>query len=309
MATKKTDGKTAGSDGEINTPQKKTSTKASLKKTAIPNSEPQESSSLSKFHIVGVPGAMYGVEYESQPLLTSLGGKHPVQHSSIRFLEHLVLELCERGDLVVRDGVVVAPLDFDSYSLLGLQREWIASERDTFSECLVGELVHDGMLRRPPIDVYIQQVGHYQPAKDWLTILGARLVDLDFVDLENVDGIPEELLLHNAGMGDEETEDFRVLTQVLTSVFIQMSPQQRAAAVYLNNITGSSAVYSLCLAAGGCTAQEYGAGVVARNTGGSSTRVFNAAAQKVEGAAIKALRFIELASGEIQRPSAETLIL
>ena len=280
---------------------KKPSKATTSKKTEVDLAKGIKTATLKKFQIVHVPEAIYGVLYEGQPLLTSLGGRHPVQHSSFRFLDHLVTELCERGELVVDDGVVVSPQGFDSYSLLGLQREWIASETDNFSTGLVGELVCDGTLEQPPIDIYANQVGYYMPVKDWLAALGVRLVDLDFVDFDKVDGVPDGYWRMNGGMGDEDTADFLDLLRVLTNVFTQLSPQQRAAAVYLNNITRSSTVFSLCLAAGGCSAEEYGAGVAARDTGGASERVFKKASKEREDAASKALRFIELASGEIHR--------
>jgi hypothetical protein len=141
------------------------------------------------------------------------------------------------------------------------------------------------------------------PVQDWLAALGARLVDLDFVDLDKIDGIPEGYWRINSGMGDEYTADFLELIRVLTAVFEQLSPQQRSAAVYLSNITGHSPIFSICLAVGGCSAQEFGAGVAARHAGGISDRSLKNAAKEREVAATKALRFIELASGEIQRPA------
>jgi hypothetical protein len=301
MAAKKSATQSLNGDGLDSNSSNKPSRVGTSKRTEVDLAKSIKTTTLKKFQIVHVPEAIYGVLYEGQPLLTSLGGRHPVQHSSFRFLEHLVLELSERGELVVDDGVVLSPQGFDSYSLLGLQREWIASETDNFSTGLVGELVCDGTLEQPPIDIYAHQVGYYMPVKDWLAALGARLVDLDFVDFDKVDGIPDGYGRMNGGMGDEDTEDFLDLLRVLTNVFKQLSPQQRAAAVYLNNITRSSAVFSLCLAAGGCSAEEYGAGVAARDAGGASERVFKKASKEREAAASKALRFIELASGEIHR--------
>lgn len=271
------------------------------KKTEVDPGKSFRIEMLKKFQIVHVPEAIYGVLYEGQPLVTNLGGRHPVQHSSFRFLEHLVTELCERGELVVNDEVIASPQGFDSYALLGLQREWIESETDNFSTGLVGELICDRTLERPPIDVYAHQVGYYLPVKDWLAAFGARLVDLDFVEFDKVDGVPDGYRRMNVGMGNEDTADFLKLLHVLAHVFKQLGPQQRAAAVFLNNITGSSPVFSLCLAAGGCSAEEYGAGVAARDVGGASERAFKKAAKQGEAAAAKALRFVELASGEIQR--------
>ena len=303
MAAKKTakenqKTKDTSKGGSVKKPTKSTTPK----KTETDKAERAKKATLEKFQIVHVPDAMYGVLYEGQPLLTSLGGKHQVQHSSFRFLEHLVTELCERGELVIEDGVVVSPQGFDSYALLGLQREWIASETDNFSSGLVGELVCDGTLEQPPIDIYVQQVGYYLPAKDWLAALGVRLVDLDFVDFDQIVGVPEGYWRMNSGMGDEETADFFELLRVLTAVFKQLSPQQRAAAVFLNNITGRSTVFSLCLAAGGCSAWEFGAGLAVRDIPGASDRALKKEAKEREALAAKAIRFIELASGEIQRP-------
>jgi hypothetical protein len=303
MATKKSDQNAPKSTNSKSGATKKSSKTTSAKKSAPAKSAPAKSPSLHKFQIVHVEGAIYGVLFDGQPLLTSLGGRHPVRHSSYRFLEHLVIELSERGELVVEDGVVVSPLGFDSYSLLGLQRERITSKTDNFSTGLVGELVCDGTLEQPPIDIYAQQVGYYMPVQDWLAALGARLVDLDFVDLDKIDGIPEGYWRINSGMGDEYTADFLELIRVLTAVFEQLSPQQRSAAVYLSNITGHSPIFSICLAVGGCSAQEFGAGVAARHAGGISDRSLKNAAKEREVAATKALRFIELASGEIQRPA------
>lgn len=303
MAAKKSAKQPPGDKDLESSTSKKSGKIATSKREEVELAKSIKLATLKKFQIVHVPEAIYGVLYEGQPLLTNLGGRHAVQHSSFRFLEHLVTELCERGELVVDDGVVISPQGFDSYALLGLQREWIATQTDNFSTGLVGELVCDGTLEQPPIDIYARQVGYYLPVKDWLAALGARLVDLDFVDFDKVDGVPDGYWRMNGGMGDEDTADFFELSRVLADVFQQLSPQQRAAAVFLNNITGKSTVFSLCLAAGGCSAQEYAAGVAARDAGGASERAIKKFAKELEVAAEKALRFIELASGEIQKPS------
>lgn len=297
--------KTSPSDVASETSSAKKKSKKKSSSGSAESSKGTKLASIQKFQIVHVPGAMYGVEFENQTLFTNLGGRHPVQHSSYRFLEHLVNELSERGELVVEDGMVSAPQGFDSYALLGLQREWVANEADNFSEGLVSELIYDGILERPPIDIYAQQVGYYSPAKDWLGALGARLVDLDFVDFDKVEGMPDGYWRINGGMGDEDTDDFLKLLRVLSKVFSQLSPQQRSAAVFLNNITVHSPVFSLCLVTGGCDAGEFGMGVAARHAGGMSDRTLRSAAKEREIAAVKALRFIELASGEILRPSIE----
>ena len=303
MAAKKSAKQPPGGKGLESSTSKKSGKIATSKREEVELAKSIKIATLKKFQIVHVPEAIYGVLYEGQPLLTNLGGRHAVQHSSFRFLEHLVTELCERGELVVDDGVVISPQGFDSYALLGLQREWIASQTDNFSTGLVGELVCDGTLEQPPIDIYAHQVGYYLPVKDWLAALGARLVDLDFVDFDKVEGVPDGYWRMNGGMGDQDTADFFELSRVLADVFQQLSPQQRAAAVFLNNITGKSTVFSLCLAAGGCSAQEYAAGVAARDAGGVSERAIKKFAKELEVAAEKALRFIELASGEIQKSS------
>ena len=301
MAARKTVTQSRQGDDLDSSNVKKPGKTSSSTKKQVDRGKNTKSALLERFQIVHAPEAIYGVLYDGQPLLTNLGGRHPVQHSSFQFLHHLINELCERGELVIDDGLVLSPQGFDSYALLGLQREWIASETDTFSLGLVGELVCDGTLEQPPIDIYANQVGYYSPLKDWLAAYGVRLVDLDFVDFDKVDGVPDGYWRLNGGMGDDDTADFLELIRVLTNIFEQLTPQQRAAAVYLNNITGSSTLFSLCLVAGGCSAEEYGSGVAARHSGGVSERALKKAAKEREIAAAKAMRFVELASGEIQK--------
>ena len=280
--------------------------KVASKKAAIKKSDSLSSLTLRRFKIVDVPQNLFGVEFDGKPLVTSLGGRHLVHHSSLRFLEHLVHELCERGILVVKDGEIESPKAFDSYSLLGLQREWIASETDNFSQGLVGELVCDRTLERPSLPIYLQQHGAYTVAEHWLSVLGARLVDLDLVDLNNVDGVPDSYFRLSNNMGSEDTEDFLELVRVLTAVYKQMSPQQKAAAVYLNNITHSSPIFSMCVIAGGCTTADFGLGIAVRSAGEISTRALAKYAKQIEDLATKAVRFVELASGEINRPTSNT---
>ncbi len=277
--------------------------KVAAKKAAIKKSDSLSSLTLRRFKIVDVPQNLFGVEFDGKPLVTSLGGRHLVHHSSLRFLKHLVRELCERGNLVAKDGEIESPKAFDSYSLLGLQREWIASETDNFSQGLVGELVCDRTLERPSLPIYLQQYGAYTVAEHWLSVLGARLVDLDLVDLNKVEGVPDSYFRLSSNMGSEDTEDFLRLVLVLTDVFKQMSPQQKAAAVYLNNITHSSPIFSMCVIAGGCTTADFGFGIAVRSAGEISTRALTKHAKQLEDIAAKAVRFVELASGEINRPT------
>lgn len=281
---------------------KKSNKKLTARKLAAEKSASLSSLTLQNFKIVDVPQNLFGVEFDGKPLVTSLGGRHLVQHSSLRFLEHLVHEVCERGKLVVKDGEIESPKGFDSYSLLGLQREWIASETDNFSQGFVGELICDRTLERPSLPIYLQQYGAYSAAEHWLSTLGARLVDLDLVDLNKVDGVPDSYIRVSNNMGTEDTEEFLELVRVLTDVFKQMSPQQKAAAVYLSNITHSSPIFSMCVIVGGCTTADYGLGIAVRYAGEISSRALSKQAKKIEEIAKKAVRFVELASGEIQRP-------
>ena len=277
--------------------------KIASKKVAVKKTNSLSSLTLRRFKIVDVPQNLFGVEFDGKPLVTSLGGRHLVHHSSLRFLEHLVHELCERGKLVVKDGEIESPKGFDSYSLLGLQREWIASETDNFSQGLVGELICDRTLERPSLPIYLQQYDAYAVVEHWLSVLGARLVDLDLVDLNKVDGVPDSYFRLSNNMGSEDTEDFLELVRVLTAVFKQMSPQQKAAAVYLNNITHSSPIFSMCVIVGGCTTADFGLGIAVRSAGEISTRALTEYAKQFEDIATTAVRFVELASGEINPPT------
>jgi hypothetical protein len=279
--------------------------KISAKKVAVKKSDSLSSLTLRRFKIVDVPQNLFGVEIDGKPLVTSLGGRHSVHHSSLRFLEHLVHELCERGKLVVKDGEIESPKGFDSYSLLGLQREWIASETDNFSQGFVGELICDRTLERPSLPIYLQQYGAYTAAEHWLSTLGARLVDLDLVDLNKVEGVPDSYTRLSNNMGNEDTQDFLELVRVLTDVFKQMSPQQKAATVYLSNITHSSPIFSMCVIVGGCTTADYGLGIAVRSAGEISTRALTKHTKQMEEIAAKAVRFVELASGEINRPTSK----
>ncbi len=302
---KKTGVKTTSTKKKRAKVKKSSPQKIAPKKIAVGKSESLSSLTLRKFTIVDVPQNLFGVEFDGKPLVTSLGGRHLVHHSSLRFLEHLVHELCERGKLVVKDGEIESPKAFDSYSLLGLQREWIASETDNFSQGFVGDLVCDRTLERPSLPIYLQQHGAYTVAEHWLSVLGARLVDLDLVDLNKVEGVPDSYFRLSSNMGSEDTEDFLRLVLVLTDVFKQMSPQQKAAAVFLSNITHSSPIFSMCVILGGCTTADYGLGIAVRSVGEISTRALTKHAKQMEDIAAKAVRFVELASGEIQRPESK----
>ncbi len=134
-----------------------------------------------------------------------------------------------------------------------------------------------------------------------LSVLGARLVDLDLVDLNKVEGFPDSYFRLSSNMGSEDTEDFLRLVLILTNVFKQMSTQQKAAAVYLNNITHSSPIFSMCVIAGGCTTADFGFGIAVRSAGEISTRALTKHAKQMEYIVAKAVRFVEPASGEIQR--------
>ena len=273
----------------------------------MPKARNEGSPNLNDLAVVATPLSRFCLLVGGEPLYSSMGERHLVSHSSRRFLHHMAHELNARGRLSIVDGVLESPKGFDSYSLFSLQRNWIEPRTDNFSESLLRELIHDPLLNRSATNPYAAfdantgRVDHSGPIDVWLATLGVRLVDLAYVDLERVDGVPPEHVQVNGPVGDDEHDAFLGLLGALERVFEEMTLQQRAASVYLSNCHQTNAILSMCLAMGGCTPEEFGeifASGIEPSTGISRTSLA-AEAREATTWATRAVRYIELASGEI----------
>ena len=209
----------------------------------------------------------------------------------------MVEELNQRGRLVIIRDEVHGPQGFDSYSLLSLQYEWIDSRRDNLSTDLVVELARDPFLVRTAGPETMHRLPFLSNLDEWLHGLDIRLVDLDYVDLGRIDGLPAEGLYANAHNGDEDHSAFIDLRDTLTRLYTNLSSQQRSVATYLTNISNFF-LYSLRWAAGGCTPAEFGAAFAASRSTVSTAagRVAKAETAQAETYATRALRYVELAS-------------
>ena len=273
----------------------------------VPKTPNDQVPNLNDMAVVATPLSRFCLLVGGEPLYSSMGEKHLVSHSSRRFLIHMAHELNDRGRLSIVDGVIESPKGFDSYSLFSLQRNWIEPRTDNFSESLLRELIHDPLLNRSAtnpyaaFDVNTGRIDHSGPIDVWLSTLGVRLVDLAYVDLERVDGVPPEHFQINGPVGDDDHDAFLALLDALMKVFEEMTLQQRTASVYLSNCHQTNVVLSMCLAMGGCTPDDFGEIVVSGTDSSAEVSPTSLAAEAREAAAwaTRAVRFIELASGEI----------
>ena len=232
-------------------------------------------------------GGLYCLMKHGTPVLTGMGGLHPVKHSNSEFLRQMAEQLNERGTLIFDHGHVAGPQGFDFYSLFSLQKDWVEPQKDNFSvkDDFVGSLICDqilaGSLLKP-----IRTAGG--AVDEWLRKLGARIVDLDYVDLSNVPGVPDGWIVERY-YGDDDGKDFQVLVEALRSVFEGLTVEQKSAAVYLSNIADNSVVFSLCLASDNCTPSDFAKWFMSRyGTVDPASRRFKAELKRVEKAASRA---------------------
>lgn len=252
---------------------------------------------MNDLRIVQSSDRAFEVHFGGTPLLTNMGGRHPVKHTSSEFLEHMVMELSGRGQLLVFEGEVQRPIGFDSYSLFSLQKDWIEPGTDNLTTDMLLALLDDPLLEYSanPETWGLRSVA--RPVEIWLSDLGVRLVDLDYVDCRRLKGIPENHWRTTSKMGDDDHEAFVALRERLQHTYDAFSVQQKSVATYLTNISSQFLLFSMCLAAGRCEARQYGEALAIRLMGGAkrSSRYKNLV-NDVSRNAQRALDFIELSS-------------
>jgi hypothetical protein len=225
-----------------------------------------------------------------------MGGHHPVVHSNRDFLENLAQELSLRGKLNLVDSEVVGPQGFDSYSLFSLQKDWVEPGRDNLTTDFILEMIHEPMLETSASPETWHVLPFKQSVNTWLADLGARLVDLDYVDHSLIDGVPDDHMRINGNMGDDDQEAFETLKNALTRLYSSFSVEQKSVATYLTNISGHFMIYSLRLAAGQCSPEEYGMAYAAAILFDPDEEDFDAQAQYAATLAERAVKFLELSS-------------
>lgn len=239
---------------------------------------------------------MFGVYAGSTLLHTNMGGHNPVLHRSSGFMEHMAGELHERGELKFVDGELVEPRDFDSYSLFSLQKDWVELGRDNLTTDFILEMIHEPILEQSASPETWHVLPFRESTNAWLADLGARLVDLDFVDHSILDGVPEDHFRINGNMGDDDQEAFLTLKNVLERLYAGFTNEQKSVATFLTNISGHFLIYSLRLAAGQCSAEEYGMALAAVRQFDPDVEELEAEARHVSALANRALRFLQLSS-------------
>jgi hypothetical protein len=251
---------------------------------------------LAKFGISWIGNDQYEVTAGDVVLRTNMGGHHPVVHRNPLFLENLVDELASRGKLTIVNGEVVGPQGFDSYSLYSLQKDWVEPAQDNLTTDFILEMIHEPLLESSANP----ETWHVFPFKEsvnaWLSGLGVRLVDLDFVDHERIEGVPDDHFRLNGNMGDDDQDAFVALTDALRRLYSSFSAEQKSVATYLTNISGHFMIYSLRLAAGECSSEEYGMAFAAATSFGLEDDEVDVQAEHVGVLAERALRFLELST-------------
>ena len=97
-------------------------------------------------------------------------------------------------------------------------------------------------------------------------------------------------------MGDEDQDAFVALTTALKSLYSSFSDEQKSVATYLTNISNHFMIYSLRLAAGKCSPEEYGMAFAAATLLDPSEEEFEAQAKHVAMLAGRAVKFLGLSS-------------
>ncbi len=238
----------------------------------------------------------YVVMVDDVVLHTNMGGHHPVMHKNRRFLENLIEELSLRGAVTNSDGEVTGPQGFDSYCLFSLQKGWVEPGNDNLTTDFIIEMIHEPLLETSASPETWQILPYKDSVNVWLSEMGVRLVDLDYVNHDLIEGVPDGHFRMNGNMGDEDQDAFAALTTALASLYSSFSVEQKSVATYLTNISDHFMIYSLRLAAGKCSAEEYGMAFAVATLFDPSDEEFEAQAQHVSRLAQRAVRYVELSS-------------
>lgn len=249
-----------------------------------------------KLTVASERDGMFGVYAGNALLHTNMGGHNPVIHRSSRFMEHMATELQERGKLRFANSELVEPQGFDSYSLFSLQKDWVEPGRDNLTTDFILEMIHEPILERSASPETWHVLPIRASADAWVSGLGARLVDLDFVDHSILEGVPDDHFRINGNMGDDDNEAFATLMDALVELYAGFTDEQKSVATYLTNISGHFLIYSLRLAAGQCSPEEYGMAFAAVRQFDPDEEELEAEARHVSMLANRAVQFLELST-------------
>ena len=223
----------------------------------------------------------YSLWLADRQLRTSIGG-HPVQHEAPALIEHMINEFLKYPELSVVKDRIEEPTFFGAYNLFGLQKEFIEPRLDNLTENFKFELILDPVLTRLAGPEHLDQAARYGAVRRWLESENQELVDLDFVDLDSVEGVPDTYLRLSGTVGDSDTASFHRLAGFLHSVFATMEPEEKSAVVFLHNAHEGSLIHALALMSRACSVQEYAAGVGAAH--GILTRFSDVSGEDHSGA-------------------------
>ena len=251
---------------------------------------------MAKLSISQIGNDQYAVSAGDVVLCTNMGGHHPVIHRNFTVLENLSVELTSRGKLSIVDGEVVGPQGFDSYSLYSLQKDWVESARDNLTTDFLLEMIHEPLLESSANPETWRVLPFKESVSAWLSGLGVRLVDLDYVDHTKIEGVPDNHFRLNGNMGDEDQDAFVALSDALRRLYSSFSAEQKSVATFLTNISGHFMIYSLRLAAGECSSEEYGMAFAAATQFDLDDDELEVHAKHAAVLAGRAVRFLELSS-------------
>ena len=239
---------------------------------------------------------LFGVYVGAGRLYTNMGGHNPVLHLNSQFMEHMVAELHDRGELEFANGELIGPKGFDSYNLFSLQKDWVEPGRDNLTTDLLLEMIHEPLLEQSANPETWHVLPFRRSVNAWLSDSGSRLVDLDYVDHSLLDGVPDDHFRVNKNMGDDDNEAFLLLMDTLARMYSGFSNEQKSVATYLTNIFGHFLIYSMRLAAGQCSTEEFGMACVAVQQFDPDEAEPEAEALRVTELASRAVRFMELST-------------
>jgi hypothetical protein len=97
-------------------------------------------------------------------------------------------------------------------------------------------------------------------------------------------------------MGDDDNEDFLILMDALVRLYGGFSDEQKSVATYLTNILDHFLIYSLRLAAGQCSTEEFGMASAAVRPFDPDEADMETEARRVTELASRAVRFLELST-------------
>jgi hypothetical protein len=249
-----------------------------------------------KLTVVSESNGLFGVYVGAGRLYTNMGGHHPVLHRNSHFMQYMVTELQDRGELRFANGELIGPKGFDSYNLFSLQKDWVEPGRDNLTTDFILEMIHEPLFEQSANPETWHVLPFRESANAWLSGLGARLVDLDFVDHSLLDGVPDGHFRVNSNMGDDDNEDFLILMDALVRLYGGFSNEQKSVATYLTNIFDHFLIYSLRLAAGQCSTEEFGMASAAVRPFDPDEADMETEARRVTELASRAVRFLELST-------------